>query len=148
MDHWYTEDWGFEGTPPKTIEQCPEPPDSYWFDILGKKWATNGVIAISESCPIRPELTRAWLEPSDSLAAKFTEAVARDWKNMPPHCGIFSHEVAGQFATLPGINAVGKSSDSIAHLIYKGELIAIVMPEHERSKESDFYFTYHFNYGV
>ena len=141
IDEVYDEDWEFEGPAPKTTEQQPEPPEHCWITVGNERWASNGHIAIAESCPIRPAITRGWLQATPGLLETInTRLLTDDWRNMPPHTGIFDSDLAGGFRSLANLKAVGKDAKSPAYLVHGDKLIAIVMPKHRRSLESDFHF--------
>lgn len=140
IDEVYDEDWEFESSAPKTIEQQPEPPEHCWIKVGDERWASNGDIAIAESCPIRPAIIRGWLQATPRLIDAINQAVLSGDLSMPLHTGVFDSELAGGFRSLGNLKAVGRDDRSVAYIFQNDKLISIVTPRHRRSMESDFRF--------
>ena len=121
-------EWEWEREPKAKGSQISPPIDWYVETPFGKA-ATNGHCILFERSPIVLRTEPLWLD-APGRKINIAGLLKAEYKSFPFHCGYFD-KVFSPFQQLEGLEVRGEGPDCMAYLIFKGELIACLMPRRD-----------------
>ena len=121
-------EWEWEREPKAKGSQI-SPPSDWYVDTPFGKAATNGHCIMFERSPIVLRTGHHWLDaPGGNI--NIAGLLNAQFKSFPLHCGYFD-KVFSPFSRLEGLEVRGEGPGKMAYLIFKGELIACLMPRRD-----------------
>jgi hypothetical protein len=120
--------WKWESEPKAKGSQV-SPPTDWYVEMPFGKAATNGHCVMFERSPIVLKTEPYWLD-APGKKINIAGLLNAEFKSFPLHCGYFD-KVFSPFQRLKGLEVRGEGPDSMAYLIFEGELIACLMPRRD-----------------